>query len=414
MWCIISGIGGLYYQSLPDWNIKNALMHDLINLSWPITYDNGAKLVYYFGTFLPSSFVGKIFKFFGCSNYYSFILSNFTALFWALTGIVLVLLNVISYLNIKNKNPIWIVLVFIFFSGMDIILPISVVFMHIEWHPIQLQYSSITTMMMWAYNQAIAPWLITILFLKKLKEIEHYGILGTFSLFYAPLTFIGMSFYFCVNSVVEFFLQRNEIKKFFSKIFSIQNILCILFLIPIIYLFFKSNYTAEFRKIIFVGYNINTLHFLALECLLLMFFMWKKYAKNPIFYITLVSLILIPAFRLTDCLDFSMRVSVPAIFIMAIFVIKFLFEKSECKVDVFLKTVVGIFLFVGLATPACEIARGVYYTFYNNNQLLTKDYVQTLNNKITTDSDWVNDVGDYKNYGCLEPEKSLFFKYLSR
>ena len=414
IWCIISGIGGLYYQSLPDWNIKNALMHDLIEFNWPVTYDNGAKLVYYFGMFLPSAFIGKIIKFAGFSSECVFFISNSFSLLWALTGIVLVLLNIISYIGINKRNPIFIVLVFIFFSGMDILLPIHPEFFHIEWHPGLIQYSSLMTMMVWAYNQAIAPWLVVILFIKYYKRVENYAFWGIMCLFYAPLTFIGLSIYLIAGVIIQFFSNKNNIKEYLLKIFNIRNVLCVLILLPILYLFYKSNYTAECRKIIEVPYSIHTVQFVILECILYLVIIWKKFYKNSVFYITIFSLILIPFFRLTDCLDFSMRVSVPAIFIMAVMVIQFLYEAAVRKADLALKTILGVCLFIGACTPACEIARGVYYVFINPNQLITKDYVHTLNNKIDINKDWVMDVGDYKNYGCMNPEKSIFFKYLSR
>ena len=109
-----------------------------------------------------------------------------------------------------------------------------------------------------------------------------------------------------------------------------------------------------------------------------------------------------------------MRASVPAIFIMAVMVIRFLFEETKSKTDVVLKVLLGVFLLAGACTPLCEITRGLYYVFFNHEQLITKDFVGSLNNKIDEEKDWVMDVGDYKNYGCFNPEKSVFFKYLSR
>ena len=76
IWLLFSGIGSLSYQNT-DYEVRNAVLHDLIDYKWPVTYDftnlssnyqnvlnaSSAKFVYYFTYWLPASIIGKIFNY---------------------------------------------------------------------------------------------------------------------------------------------------------------------------------------------------------------------------------------------------------------------------------------------------------------------------------------------------------------
>ena len=86
-WVLIAGIGGYSYQN-PDHRYRNTIFQTLINSEWPVvgtTYMDGKinvrLLCYYFGYWLPSALVGKIF---------GYQIGNYFLILWSVLGIVLV------------------------------------------------------------------------------------------------------------------------------------------------------------------------------------------------------------------------------------------------------------------------------------------------------------------------------------
>ena len=427
LWCISAGIGGFVYQS-PDWQIRNAIFRDLINFSFPVQYNNGSALVYYMGAFLPGSLFAKIFL--PLDSEIAFNIGNYFTLFYIALGINIIVLQLIRLTKANKKQQLFVLILFIFFSGIDVLQPntlYNLATLHFERHN-YLQYSSFTTLLFWVYNQAVAPWLVTLLFLKNPYKIENYGILGTICMFYSPLAFCGIFSYFVWISVVYLkkSLKTKKFKLFLSKIFS-KNNLIILPLIITVYLYFKSNSTVDSEKISFMfssAKNIRIKEVIELLCFIFMeagiFFvlMWNKYKSDIVFQITLVLLLVIPMFRVGGCGDFCMRASIPAILILMVFVAKFLFG---CKKNICKNIMVAVLLF-GALTPCMEFFRCFVYSAFVKKEMHIKDDIKTLDNKIYAENcKYINtsrmstliDVTNYCNYGAVEPEKYFFFRYLT-
>lgn len=427
LWCISSGIGGFVYQS-PDWQIRNAIFRDLVNFSFPVQYDNGSMLVYYMGLFLPGSLFAKIFLPLG--KEIAFNIGNYFTLVYIVFGINIIVLQLIRLLKASNKQQLFILFLFIFFSGIDILQPNilqNLATFHIERHN-YLQYSSFTTLLFWVYNQAVAPWLITILFLKNPYKIENFGFLGAMCIFYSPLAFCAMLVYFsCISIIcIKKHLKTKKFKHIFKKIFS-KNNLIILPLIIIEYLYFRSNSTLNNDKLIFIFSSlkdikakeiIELLLFIFMEAGIFFVLMWNKFKSDIIFQITFILLLIIPLFRIGDCGDFCMRVSIPAILILMTYTARYLFN---CKKN-FCKMLLIAVIFIGALTPCTEFFRCFLYTVFVKKELHVKDDIKTLNNKIYKDNckyeftsriSSLTNVTNYCNYGAIEPERYFFFKYLA-
>ena len=60
-----SGVGGIAGYQAGDWTRSNAVLSDLFNHSWPVSYDikldtnSYSILNYYIAYYLPSAFIGK-------------------------------------------------------------------------------------------------------------------------------------------------------------------------------------------------------------------------------------------------------------------------------------------------------------------------------------------------------------------
>jgi len=423
LWCVLAGIGGLYYQS-PDWHWRNAIFRDLINFSHPVIYDNGAALVYYFGLFLPAAIVGKLMLFFGSTPELAFKIGNLFNLLYSVFGIVLVFLQTLLLTNAKKKHIFIVIFLFILFSGLDILYGKnnSYEILHIEWHKHGWQFSSNTTLLFWVYNQTIAPWLITALFLRRSFNISNYGFLAALGLFYAPLPFAGLCLYLSFMAICRFIIQftKKHLKWFFKDLFNIKNFLSIFILMPIFYCFYSSNITANEHQIYIINEPFNILKFVFIEFGFYFFFIGIKNLKNPLYYISLFSLFFVLFFKIGDNIDFCMRASIPALFVMFILVIKYLFDSNRLLLG---KILLSVTLLLGMVTPYFEFYRGYFlnYVYFAEPQI--KDEMVTLNKKINkncvkefvTVTDFlILNFGNYKNYGAVDLDKHIFFKYLAK
>jgi hypothetical protein len=107
----MSGVGGYGYQDT-DWLKHNAVLKDLIERPWPVVYRLGGQdvpLVYYVAFYLPAAFLGKLGGWF---------LANQVLFGWSLIGLILVML---WFLILNQRAAFTVVLLFVMFSGLDII-----------------------------------------------------------------------------------------------------------------------------------------------------------------------------------------------------------------------------------------------------------------------------------------------------
>lgn len=85
----LSGIGAAFPQS-SDWHKHNAIIHDLIFMDWPIQYDNGLYLNYYFVFYLIPVTIAKIFILLGCTYSIANIVFNISNFIYCCTILILV------------------------------------------------------------------------------------------------------------------------------------------------------------------------------------------------------------------------------------------------------------------------------------------------------------------------------------
>jgi hypothetical protein len=421
IWTLLSGIGGAFPQK-NDFHIRNAIIHDLINYPWPVRYlDNyDSALTYYIGFWILPALLGKLITFYYGANA-GWIVANIAYAIYCATILCVVMFLLVSYLNATSiKRMLMVATILIFFSGMDILpnllmqmgqLKISI-FTQLEfWIPIQ--YSSNTTQLCWVYNQAIPSWLVTALLFHE-RGFSNYAYLGLLLLPFGPLPFIGIFFMMMIQGVIEFLqsIRNKQSFQFLKNITSIPNVIAIVTILPIFYLYYFTNSAVSQN-----GFRLNNISlvyyyvFILTEFLLYVILIVRKSYKKRYFIIGILGLFLAPLFTLGYDQDFCMRASIPFLFTLMIYVMEYLLSnvcwsgKGIISLNVGAILIIMI-LFIGSATPLTEY-RHSYVQIVNSGNTRTsliKDNYGTLADANIGRGNFVTD----------HASETIFYRYLAR
>lgn len=444
LWCYFAGIGGFWYQS-NDHHWRNAIFRDLINYSWPVYYKTvDVAMSYYIGFWLPAAIITKIcsFIFSHISSYpqhFSFFIGNELLFFYSALGLFLIFMNLLFAVKARKTGKVLLaVSIFIFFSGMDIVGALWPIFyedtysfshLHLEWWSLYVgQYSSNTTVLFWVFNQGIPAWLLTLMFYNNRKNVEIYGLLALLCFFCAPLPFVGLSIFLMIYFVKDFILKckRGKTGDYLTKVFSVENIIAIAFITPIVLLYLTSNVAINpdhsfisthvslhgRRGSVVLNYFIVLfLYFLLLEVLVYLIPIYKQYKKNIMYYVIFLFLVSWPVLIMRKQTEFCMRSSIPMLLILCLFVIKYLFRKYNFKRNKIRYLFLCLCLIIGSVTPIFEFSRGVAVVLYQQTIFANADELKTLEGNIGYDS-----AGRLVNGNFLAefPKEKPFFKYLAR
>lgn len=230
-WVTLSGVGGYVWQNSDHW-WRNTIFDLLVTEQWPVQKAvtlNGVTLqrgmVYYIGFWLPAALIGKAFG----------IHAGYSAQYlWAVLGILLLYGLLCTW---RKKVLIWPLVLFIFFSGLDIVGTLcntSDTFSlfgteHLERWPYIYQFSGITTQLFWVFNQAITAWLVSaLLFL--LEKPKNMVFVWALTMISATFPFVGLLPYVLYLMITESrWTKETSYLKIWREIlrnwFSIPNVL---------------------------------------------------------------------------------------------------------------------------------------------------------------------------------------------
>jgi len=396
-WVFLSGIGGYVWQT-GDHSARNGIFQVLVEEPWPVikSIDGTERgLIYYIGFWMLPSLVGKAF---GLAAGY------FAQYIWAVVGLLFFYYFVCL---LQKKIVIWPLLIFIFFSGWDVVGRLLVGgwegFLHQEWWGKYYQYSSFTTQLFWVFNQAIPAWLITIILYLQKKNRYMIFLLST-ALLYCTLPFVGM-----LPFVAYFMLRRHYSKSggrfvaglssFLKDTFSLENVLCGGCIGILSFLYLSGNVAAQhfnvtayaemnpFPRPMVVqaaemgdgdiiietaksfseeesGYDntqiIDTsnrmvmyMFFIALEVLIYAIPLYMFGRKDKLLLLILGWLLICPLVHVGFANDFCMRASVPALLFLYLFVI----QRMDMALKNHNRTVLDLFvavLLIGSLTVMAE------------------------------------------------------------
>ena len=438
--CLGLGFGGVFYQP-GDWCKHNAVLRDLVEREWPVTYSKyeNCSLTYYLGQYLLPALIGKVSTLYISQNVpeKSFSVASFAMAVWGILGLILVYLNLVR-ITVSDKagkqfRLLWIMF---FFCGA---LPLAQVVCTglfgdnsyslgaNHWlivNDLLLQYRSNLIMIRWVYPQVIVIWLIVILFIENSQSVKHYVILLAPILLYGTFAVVVMGAVAVSCAVVSVIVSEKK-SEAVRNILSISNIGSFITLGAILIAYFGGYLGVEKPEYISFGMqNLTGGNLVAI--VIFTFFMYGIYAicvfeeqkKNVIFYCMSTLLFFIPFFKMGLCNDWVMGTSIPALFMLMIYVVDFL-NKKETRLKepgrkhaysygVKYALVIAVLL-IGAWYPLVELKDNVVGQTPGGKLMDT--YV-TMEN--FTDRNSGESIDLIYNYFTYDMEETFFYKYIAK
>lgn len=373
-WVLISGSGGFFRQN-DDYGKHNSILRALIETPYPAHYDfetmydkaykhgdflpllgraenadHAFTIVFYIAYYLPASLAGKAF---------GWGAALFTLFLWTLAAVLLAVFWFLRF--IKHFSPLP-VIVFILFSGMDVLGTMLLTkeaitgTLHMEWYAgIDLfQYSSNTSSLYWVPQHILTSWLATSLIFyngEYKKNSKYMAFITALAIFWSPFVFLGL-FPFAIYSVVK--NKKDEI-------FTIHNLVTAPLIAGLVTLFIMSNPSDLPKGFLWDMVNLfekwpNIFIFFLLEFGIYAILTVDR-KPSPWKMIALITLVLVPLYKIGRFNDFVMRISLPSLFILLIFICRYLFDKkTEFNGS---KKLLVLFLLIGAISPLAEISRSI-------------------------------------------------------
>lgn len=440
VWTYFGGMNGYWYQST-DWNCRNPIYFDLIQFEWPVIYtESGGALVYYIGHWLPPALLGKLAMWVTGSFRWGRFIGRMALWGWTSLGLTIVILLLFHFLKVTDKKKrFFALLIFVCFSGLDILGAIHYDnlrdllgrgTLHLEWWSPKYQFTSITACVYWVFNQTIIPWIVTLCFLME-RDARNYVLYGVACLICGPFPCVGLAICMLIKAIgycIDPYVG-DSIGTKLKNVFSCSNILSVICVFP-----FVASYILSSNALNAVGvtaeqtgagvpasffssmyWNADLAWFLLLEVGLYLALVFIDRRKDLMFYGIILVFVIAPYFRIGLSNDFCMRVSVPAVFILMLYVNDFLLKhftldrsrytlaNPQATVKHILALALAVCFLIGMATPAVEVLRGFYHVFANRTIRLEDMSIGTFNRPEVL-----------FNFGCTEPENFFFFKYFAR
>ena len=382
----LSGIGGFNTQ-MYDFDLRNAMFRDLIELEWPVVYEqNLSGLCYYIGYYLPAVLIAKLAGFLGAEDA-AWAVGNLALTIYSIVSLILILLFVMDSFKITWKNLAITVGVFVCFGGLAIIgYKLGTLLglntggqldgQQIEHYARDFVVSNGNYLMLAnVFNQVIPAWGGLCLFLKLRKEYALYGIMAFSLALTAPLPCVGLVL-LMIFGLLENGITDKKIKLQF--LLSPSNILsCIL--VCIIFLYYKGNSSAEvYFKDILGRYSIFEVICFTIGISILNYGCYLvglgKYREDFVLKLGAITLPVFYFVTIGGGLDFSMRTIVPFNFFVMIKVIECLVDK-----DINHKVYLAVLLTISAMAPFLNLSNQLIAAKGHPNH--RRDNLYTLRDK---------------------------------
>ncbi|MBO9613110.1 MAG: hypothetical protein J7619_10470 [Dyadobacter sp.] len=400
VWLSFSSIGGIGYRNF-DSGIRSSLLWHLVTGSWPLYFEAGyfgkefgaisdKAYVYYFAYYLPAAVAGKLL---------GWKAANLALFAYSWLGASLALMFVRVY--VRQRGYAVTLMIFIgicLFGGMDYVCNwlLDLTTDRSEMWLSPLHYFSHTRNLFWAPQHCLPTWLIIGVILNG-QQINPV-LMRIF-----PLACVAMLLWspLCLMGTAPFVLAifKHHWREWLRWSW-VNAMACLLF--GLLSAFIVSNdfsFGMNYAPYVIEKYWIQYGLFLVVEILILssIFILGNyKIARNDILTAAFVSLFIIPVFILGRWNDWSIKLSIPSLFVLSVFAIKQIIWLIENKRK---PAFISIFIFAACAlTPLEELvysAKNYRISFEKPPQ--------------------IRDFGaNYIVWQQLGDPESLFFRYLAR
>ena len=350
---VLCGWGDYMIQS-GDWSKHNALLNDLTYYKWPVFYRDAVTpslLTYYIGQYLVPAGVGSLF--------HSVRVSEIVFMIWGAVGLLIISLNLFSGLNANSTSrQLVILLLLLLFNGC---LPLAQLMFkmfavsssvsdpyQLHWmffsfgeKPCLLQYRSNFVDLRWVMPQCISIWLVVSIYWKHREKVDSFLPIMLPCMLNGAISFFGLAVMAMLSVIVTVLTEKTKFSSLVLKIFSLDNILSLLFLAVPLLMYFSGNVFSE--KPEYAGFTRNYVSLRIYICFVLGEFgfyallLQKKQRKNSLFWSAVLLLLILPFFKVGYFNDLVMSASIPAMFLLMLCVLDELLEnrrslKSTCLV----------------------------------------------------------------------------------
>lgn len=359
--CLLGGEGHFFYATR-DWLIRDAVLHDLVTNGLTVLYRYEGQdylLRAPLGMYMIPAMAGR---FFGLHAGHMALLAQNSLILGAIAYFTSLLANV-------RTAPM--LLLFMGFSGLDII-PILVAeaiemakggdfmpFAHIEWwgefySSIRLQYSSHVTQLFWVPNHMAPGWwfaLLALLYARGEMRMPAMLVSCAAMLMWSPLAMMGAA------PFVAFFALQLLPRRIFARETVVAAAVGLCFLPIALYLTMDAGAVPHEWLILRDGFAFRYVLFILIEIpqAAVVLYAWNKVepSDRKILILALVLLLIIPVYSVGVSNDFVMRVSIPAMFLLA-----FAFARIAVltpRDNGTFATVISVIVIISAATPLLEI-----------------------------------------------------------
>lgn len=330
---LITGVGE-YVFTLQDHPYRRAILRDLVNYDWPVIYNYNTQtnpevikifgivsgeraFSYYFVYWLPAAVIGKLF---------GFEAANAALFIWNSIG---VFLGFVAMCAINKRCSAAMPFLYVFFAGLDVIPNIVHFFngyrswLWLEgWVP-GISYVANFTELANVFNQIVPCFLIMALLLMS-HSMRSAGLVGGVLFAYSPWAVFGLL------PIIAGLALRKEMRGKTAKqnilnILTPVNIVSAILLLVLFGSYYMSNSGAvSFRGFTWTFYNRPLLFipayllFIVIEVVPFALILYRTNRKDPVFIAVLITLCLVPLYRVSEMNDFSMRGSMPGLFVLCI------------------------------------------------------------------------------------------------
>lgn len=442
VWCFFAGQGGFWYQSA-DHAWRNAVFRDLVYHPWPVVFEQQNVLLnYYVGYWLVPALLGKALFFITQSAGVAWMTAKIALLLWSTFSITLCFMLLANVLRCDSpKRYFAAVIVFIFFSGLDILgvyILNKKAGLHLEWWCHGCQYSSFTTCLFWVFNQAVPAWIATLLLLND-RRIEIFAFCGLAILISSPIPLIGLfPIYLAVG--LEELIKSKEKLIMVKKIFSLQNIIACLIIFPICFIYFSENAAVSKKGVIpqkpavvvqvapaqastpalsnapnqpapkpdskavkMIKRGIKLVLFFVFEAGIYLLMLLRKKRKSILFWCIVIELMIIPFIHIGMANDFCMRASISPLVVLMTMVFDDFYDSYEKKSIKF--TVYCIIFAFAFLTSGKEFYRGAFEIY--KHRKFEDNRIISIENTISKNRRW-------NNFISYDYSESFLYKYLAK